>query len=63
VLHEHEPRGIQPTAHFRREHLNGLSLFVLNKYAGGPEPETLGHAKLTTVFDKFTDIGNGIDRK
>lgn len=41
---------------------HSLSLFVLNKYAGGAEPEKLGHAKLTVVFDKLMDIGNGIDR-
>jgi hypothetical protein len=39
-----------------------LSVFVLNKYAGGAEPDKVGHAKLTTVFEKLTDIGNGIDR-
>ena len=39
-----------------------LSLFVVNKYAGGTEPEKLGQAKLTIVFEKLTDIGNGIDR-
>lgn len=38
-----------------------LSVFVLNKYAGGAEPDKVGHAKLTTVFEKLTDIGNGID--
>ena len=41
---------------------HGLSLFVLKKYAGGAEPETIGHAKLTIVFEKLSDIGNGIDR-
>jgi len=39
-----------------------LWLYVLNKYAGGAEPDKVGHAKLTTVFEKLTDIGNGIDR-
>jgi hypothetical protein len=39
-----------------------LSLYVMNKYAGGTEPEKIGHAKLTIVFEKLTDIGNGIDR-
>ncbi len=39
-----------------------LSLYVLNKYAGGTEPDRIGHAKLTIVFEKLTDIGNGIDR-
>ena len=39
-----------------------LSLYVLNKYAGGTEPDKIGHAKLTIVFEKLTDIGNGIDR-
>lgn len=41
---------------------HSLSLFTLNKYAGGAEPEKVGHAKLTLLFDKLTDIGNGIDR-
>jgi hypothetical protein len=40
----------------------GLSLFVLKKYAGGAEPETLGQATLATIFQKLTDVGNGIDR-
>ncbi len=39
-----------------------LSLYVLNKYAGGAEPDKLGHAKLTVVFEKLADIGNGIER-
>jgi hypothetical protein len=39
-----------------------LSLYVLNKYAGGAETEKVGHAKLTTVFERLTDIANGIDR-
>lgn len=39
-----------------------LSLFVLTKYAGGEEPDKVGHAKLTSVFEKLADIGNGIDR-
>lgn len=39
-----------------------LSVFVLNKYAGGAEPNKIGHAKLTTMFEKLTDIGNGVDR-
>jgi hypothetical protein len=40
----------------------GLSVFVLNKYAGGAEPDKVGHAKLTMMFEKLTDLGNGIDR-
>jgi hypothetical protein len=39
-----------------------LSAFVLNKYAGGAEPDKVGHAKLTMMFEKLTDLGNGIDR-
>ena len=39
-----------------------LSLFLLKKYAGGVEPETVDAATLNTLFEKFTDIGNGIDR-
>lgn len=41
---------------------HSLSLFVLNKYAGGMDLEKVGHAKLTTVFEKLSDIGNGVDR-
>jgi hypothetical protein len=39
-----------------------LSLFVLKKYAGSLEPETVDGATLNTLFEKFTDMGNGIDR-
>lgn len=41
---------------------HSLSLFVFNKYAGDAAPEKLGYAKLTLVFDKLMDIGNGIER-
>ena len=41
---------------------HSLTLFLLNKYAGGAEPEKLGHAKLTLVLDKLLDIAKGIDR-
>jgi hypothetical protein len=41
---------------------HGLSLFVLKRYAGGAEPEALDQATLTTVFQKFADMGKGIDR-
>jgi hypothetical protein len=47
---------------FRQKVGHGLSLFVLKKYAGGAEPETLGEAALTTIRQKLTDIGNGVDR-
>jgi hypothetical protein len=40
----------------------GLSLFVLKESAGGAEPETLGQATLSTILQKLTDMGNGIDR-
>jgi hypothetical protein len=39
-----------------------LSHFVLKKYAGGVEPETVGDAMLTTIFQKLIDVGNGMDR-
>ena len=39
---------------------HGLSLFVLKGYAGGSEPEALDQATLTTVFQKFADMGKGI---
>jgi hypothetical protein len=41
---------------------HSLALFVLKKYAGVTDPERAGFAKLTAVFEKLTDIGNGIDR-
>lgn len=41
---------------------HSLSLFVLNKYAGVVDPEKVGFAKVTAVFERLTDIGNGIDR-
>ena len=41
---------------------HGLSLFVLKKYAGGAEPDALDLGTLTTIFQKLTDIANGIDR-
>src|SRR2546425_8088975 len=34
----------------------------LDKYAGGAEPERLDPAQLAVIFQKFTNIGNGIDR-
>ncbi|HET9217260.1 MAG TPA: hypothetical protein VFR18_09795, partial [Terriglobia bacterium] len=40
----------------------GLSQFILDKYAGGTEPERLDPARRTIVFQKLTDIGNGVDR-
>ena len=41
---------------------HSLSLFVLNKYAGVVDPERVGFAKVTAVFERLTDLGNGIDR-
>jgi len=41
---------------------HGLSLFVLKRYAGGAEPEALDQSTLTTVFQRFADMGKGIDR-
>src|SRR2546425_184774 len=40
----------------------GLSRFVVEKYAGGSEPETRDDHELAILFQKLTDIGNGIDR-
>ncbi len=40
----------------------GLSQFALKKYGGVTDPGKVGFAKLTLVFEKLTDIGNGIDR-
>lgn len=41
---------------------HSLSEFVLNKYGGAREPERVGFAKLMIVFEKLTDIANGVDR-
>ena len=41
---------------------HSLSRFVLSKYGGVSEPGKVGFAKLTVVFEKLTDIANGIDR-
>ena len=64
-----EPRGglvrdelLAKIRELREKVGHSLSLFILNKYAGGAEPEKVGHAKLTLLFEKLTDIGNGIDR-
>jgi hypothetical protein len=40
----------------------GLAQFILDKYAGGAETERLDPTQLAVIFQKFTDIGNGIDR-
>jgi hypothetical protein len=39
-----------------------LSLFLLKKYAGGLDPEAVDATTLSSLFEKFTDIGNGVDR-
>ena len=64
-----EPRGglvrdelLAKIRELREKVGHGLALFVLNKYAGGAEPEKVGHGKLTLLFDKLTDIGNGLER-
>jgi hypothetical protein len=41
---------------------DGLSRFALKTYAGGAEPETVDQATVSTVFQKLTDLGNGVDR-
>jgi hypothetical protein len=40
----------------------GLSKFALQKYGGVTDPSKIGFAKLTTVFDKLTDMGKGVER-
>lgn len=64
-----EPRGglvrdelLAKIRELREKVGHSLALFILKKYAGGAEPENVGHAKLTMLFEKLTDIGNGIDR-
>ena len=39
-----------------------LSQFLLKKYAAGLEPEAVDATTLNTLIEKFTDIGNGVDR-
>jgi hypothetical protein len=39
-----------------------LAQFLLKKYAGGLEPEGVDPTTLNTLFEKFIDIGNGVDR-
>ena len=40
----------------------GLSKFTLQKYGGVTDPSKIGFAKLTTVFDKLTDLAKGVER-
>lgn len=40
----------------------GLSKFALQKYGGVSDPSKIGFAKLTTVFDKLTDMAKGVER-
>ena len=40
----------------------GLSKFALQKYGGVTDASKIGFAKLTMVFEKLTDLANGIER-
>ena len=40
----------------------GLSKFTLQKYGGVTDASKIGFAKLTTVFEKLSDLANGIER-
>ena len=40
----------------------GLAKFTLQKYGGVTDASKIGFAKLTTVFEKLTDLANGIER-
>ena len=40
----------------------GLSKFTLQKYGGVTDASKIGFAKLTMVFEKLTDLANGIER-
>jgi hypothetical protein len=40
----------------------GLSKFTLQKYGGVTDPSKIGFAKLTTVFEKLTDLAKGVER-
>ena len=35
---------------------------MLKKYAAGLDPNAVDATTLSTLFEKFTDIGNGVDR-
>jgi hypothetical protein len=65
---EEFPQGLArdamlPTIQELRQKIGrGLSQFILGKYVGGGEPERLDPTQLAVIFQKFTDIGNGIDR-
>jgi hypothetical protein len=41
---------------------DGLTRFTLKKFTGGVEPEAVDQGTLTTILQKLTDLGNGIDR-
>ena len=40
----------------------GLSKFTLQKYGGVTDASKIGFAKLTTVFEKLSDLSHGIER-
>lgn len=40
----------------------GLSKFTLQKYGGVTDASKIGFAKLTTVFEKLTDLAKGVER-
>lgn len=40
----------------------GLSKFALQKYGGVTDASKIGFAKLTMVFDKLSDLANGVSR-
>lgn len=40
----------------------GLSKFTLQKYGGVTDPSKIGFAKLTTVFEKLSDLAKGVER-
>jgi hypothetical protein len=60
----HVQRGeMLATIHVLRKKVGrGLSAFVLEKYAGGTEPETVDETTVKTILQKLTDLANGIDR-
>jgi hypothetical protein len=41
---------------------HSLSQFVLKTYGGATDPAKVGFAKLTTVFERLSDMANGIER-
>src|ERR1051326_999617 len=53
---------LQRVRNLREKVGDGLTGFILNRYAGGAKPEDLDSRALNTILQTFSDIANGIDR-